>query len=130
MHNSFFGFGESGLRSSLLAHTDLHPGNVLLNNKNELVAVLDIDMMVCGDRFLEFCPRLYEDPLDIRLFQKIYQERTGIKVDMNDVYQQEIVRSSLSWFYNLYQLYKLLPIPDRNKKMKQDFRRKMSSERL
>ena len=130
MHNSFFGFGESGLRTSLLAHTDLHSGNVLLNDKNELVAVLDFDMMVRGDRFLEFRPKLYPDYLDNRLFQKIYQERTGIKVDMNDVYQQEIVRSSLSWFYNLYQLYKLLPIPDRNKKMKQDFRRKMSSERL
>ena len=130
MHNSFFGFGESGLRSSLLAHTDLHPGNVLLNNKNELVAVLDFDDMVRGDRFMEFRPKLYEDPLDIRLFQKIYQERTGIKVDMNDVYQQEIVHTSLSWFYNLYQLYKLLPVPDRNKKMKQGFNRKISSERF
>ena len=130
MHNSFFGFGESGLRTSLLAHTDLHSGNVLLNDKNELVALLDFDNMVRGDRFLEFTPRLYPDYLDNRLFQKIYQERTGIKVDMNDVYQQELAYSSLSWFYNLYQLYKLLPVPDRNKKMKQDFKRKISSERL
>jgi len=130
MHNSFFGFGESGLRTSLLAHTDLHSGNVLMNDKNELVAVLDFDMLVRGDRFLEFRPGLYEDPLDIRLFQKLYQERTGLKVDMNDVYQQELVHTSLSWFYHLYQLYKLLPIPDRNRKMKQEFKRKMSSERL
>ncbi len=130
MHNSFFGFGESGLRTSLLAHTDLHSGNVLLNDKNELVAVLDFDDMVRGDRFLEFRPKLYPDYLDNRLFQKIYQERTGVRVDMNDVYQQEVAQSSLSWFYSLYQLYRLLPTSDRNKKMKQDFKRKMSSERL
>ena len=101
-----------------------------MNDKNELVAVLDFDTLVRGDRFLEFRPRLYADSLDTRLFQRIYQERTGIKVDMNDVYQQEIVCTSLSWFYHLYLLYKCLPIPDRDKKMKQDFKRKISSERV
>lgn len=127
MHNSFFGFGKSGLKTSLLAHTDLHSGNILLNGKNELIAVLDFDMLVRGDRFMEFRPRLYADPLDIRLFQKIYQERSGIKISMNDIYQQEIAQKSLSWFYNLYQLYRFLPIHDRNKKMKTDFNKKISS---
>lgn len=130
LHNSFLGFGKSGLKTSLLTHTDLHSGNVLLNDKNELVAVLDFDTLVRGDRFLEFRPGLYEDPLDIRLFQRIYQERTGTKVCMNDVYQQEIVKTSLSWFYRLYQLYKFLPIPDRDKKMKRAFKEKISSERF
>lgn len=128
LHNSFFGLGKSGLKTSLLAHTDLHAGNVLLNDKNELVAVLDFDTLVRGDRFLEFHPDLYADSLDTYLFQKIYQERTGIKVDKNDVDQQEIMRTSLGWFYQLYQLYQFLPIPDRNKKMKQDFKRKMAEK--
>lgn len=130
MHNSFLGLGESGLRTSLLVHTDLHSGNVLLNDKNELVALLDFDDMVRGDRFMEFRPKLYPDYLDNRLFQKIYQERTGIKVNMDDVYQQEIAQNSLSWFYSLYQLYRLLPVSDRNKKMKQGFNQKIASERL
>ena len=128
LHNSFLGLGKSGLKTSLLAHTDLHSGNVLLNDKNELVAVLDFDAMVRGDRFLEFHADLYADPLDTRLFQRIYQERTGIKVDMNDVYQQEIMRSSLGWFCSLYRLYKSLPLPERNKKMKHDFKQKIASE--
>ena len=128
LHNSFLGLGKSGLRTSLLVHTDLHSGNVLLNDKNELVAILDFDALVRGDRFLEFRPNLYADPLDTRLFQKIYQDRTGIKIDMNDVYQQEIMRTSLSWFYSLYQLYRFLPIPDRNKKMKYAFKQKIASE--
>ena len=129
MHNSFFGFGESGLRTSLLAHTDLHSGNVLLNDKNELVSVLDFDMLVRGDRFLEFRPNLYPDRRDMRLFKKIYQTKTGHKIDPNDLYQQEIVHHSLSWFYSLYQLYRFLPIPDRNKRMKYDFKKKIASER-
>ena len=127
MHNSFWGLGECGLRTSLLAHTDLHSGNVLLNDKNELVAILDFDDMVHGDRFMEFRPKLYPDYLDNRLFQKIYQERTGVKVNMHDVYQQEIAQSSLSWFYSLYQLYRLLPTSDRNKKMKQGLKHKIAS---
>ena len=128
LHNSFLGLGPSGSRTSLLAHTDLHSGNVLLNDKNELVAVLDFDMSVRGDRFLEFRPGLYADPLDVRLFQRIYQERTGIKIDMNDIYQQEMTQFSLSWFYSLYQLYQLLPIPERDQKMKHDFKQKIASE--
>ena len=127
MHNSFLGCGESGLRTSLLVHTDLHSGNILLNDKNKLVAVLDFDMLVRGDRFLEFRPKLYPNHLDNRLFQKIYQERTGIKVNMDDVCQQEITLTSLSWFYRLYQLYRLLPASDRNKKMKSDFKKKLAS---
>ena len=128
MHNSFLGFGESGSRTSLLAHTDLHSGNVLLNDKNELVAVLDFDMLVQGDHFLEFRPQLYPDPRDIRLFQKTYQETTNIKIDSDDIHRQETVKTSLSWFYHLYQIYRFLPMPDRNKKMKHAFKQKIASE--
>ena len=125
MHNSFFGFGKSGLRTSLLAHTDLHSGNILLDDKNHLIAVLDFDMVVRGDRFLEFRPNLYPDPRDIHLFQKIYQERTNIKIDPNDLYQQKVVSSSLSWFYHLYQLYRFFPISERNKNMTYAFKKKI-----
>ena len=127
MHNSFFGLGKSGLRTSLLVHTDLHSGNVLLDDKNKLIAVLDFDMLVRGDRFLEFRPRLYPNQQDILLFQRTYQERTGVKIDSNDIYQQQVVQTSLSWFYHLYQLYRFLPITNRNKKMKHDFKKKIAS---
>ncbi|MGN0919923.1 MAG: phosphotransferase family protein [Alphaproteobacteria bacterium] len=128
MHNSFLGLGKSGLKTSLLAHTDLHAGNVLINDKNELVAVLDFDTLIRGDRFLEFRPGLYADSLDTLLFQKIYQQRTGIQIDMADIYCQERMRLSLGWFYSLYQAYRYLSIPERNRKMKHDFKRKMASE--
>lgn len=126
LHNSILGLGKSSLKTSLLAHTDLHSGNILLNDRNELVAVLDFDMLVRGDRFLEFRPDLYEDPFDMRLFQGIYQEKTGIKINMNDIYQQEMMAKTVSWFYHLYQLYKCLPIPDRDKKMKSAFKQRVS----
>ncbi|MBR6232095.1 MAG: phosphotransferase [Alphaproteobacteria bacterium] len=129
LHNSFLGLGKSGSRTSLLAHTDLHSGNILLDDKNKLVAVLDFDMLVRGDRFLEFRPGLYPDILDNRLFQKIYQERTGIKIDMKDVYQHEIMQNSLRWFYGLYQLYQVLPARERDKKIKRALRQKVNSER-
>ena len=117
--------GKSGLRTSLLVHTDLHSGNVLLNDKNTLVGILDFDTMVRGDRFLEFRPNLYPNPLDMRLFQKIFQERTGVKIDSGEIYQQEIMKTSLGWFYQLYQLYRFLPIPDRDKKIKQVVKQKI-----
>ncbi len=126
LHDPYFGYGKSALRTALLAHTDLHPGNVLFNDKNELVAILDFDTMVNGDRFLEFRPNLYTDPLDIHLFQRIYQKRTGAKINMSDIYQQEIARSSLSWFYCLYQTYRSLSVPERDKRMKQAFMQKIS----
>ena len=129
LHNSFLGLGESGLKTSLLVHTDLHSENILLNDKDELVAVLDFDTLIRGDHFLEFRPNLYPDPFDLRLFRKIYQERTGVKIDTNDLYRQETAQTSLSWFYHLYQLYRFLPIPDRNKKMKSDFKKKIASEK-
>lgn len=122
LHSSFLGFGKSGLRTSLLAHTDLHSGNVLLNDKNELVAVLDFDTLVRGDRFLEFRPNLYADPLDIRLFQKIYQERTNVKVDTNEIHQQEIMQDSLFWFCNLYRLYRIFPTSERDEKIKENLK--------
>ena len=127
MHNSFLGFGKNGLKKSLLAHTDLHSGNILLDDNNNLIAILDFDMMVCGDRFLEFRPHLYPDPQDLRLFQKIYQVRTGIKIDPNDIYQQEVAFRSSAWFYSLYQLYRLLPIPDRDKQIKRNVKQKISN---
>lgn len=130
LHNSFFGFGESGLRTSLLIHTDLHPGNILLDDKNKLIAILDFDMMVRGDRFLEFRPNLYTDPQDIDLFHKIYQRRTGIKVDSNEVSQQEITKYSLSWFYSLCKLYQFLPTSVRDRKMEYKFEKKMFQKDL
>ncbi len=130
MHNSILGLGQSGLKTELLAHTDLHSGNVVLNDKDEIIGILDFDMMVRGDRFLEFRPRLYDDLFDMHLFRKTYQERTGIKIDSNDLYQQEMTKQTLSWFCALCNLYQCLPLSERNKKMKQDFKRKISSERL
>lgn len=126
MHNSFLGFGKSGLKTSLLAHTDLHSGNVLLNDEGKLIGILDFDMMVRGDRFLEFRPQLYEDWFDMFLFRKAYQKRTGIKIDPNDLYQLEMSQKTLSWFFALYNLYRFLPIPERNKKMKHDFKQKIA----
>ena len=129
IHNSFLGLGKRALRTSLLVHTDLHSLNVLLNDQGKLVAVLDFDNIIRGDRFLEFRPGLYEDPLDNRLFQRVYQERTGIKIDMGDIYQQEIAQISLQWFYNLYQSYRYLTVSDRNEKMKRDFKQKIAAEK-
>ncbi len=129
MHNCFLGLGKSGLKTSLLAHTDLHPGNILLDDKNKLVAILDFDMMVRGDRFLEFRANLYDDPRDIPLFCKIYQKRSGHKIDPNDLYQLETAKKTLSWFWSLCALYKHLPLVERNKKMKQCLKQKIISQK-
>lgn len=126
MHNSFLGLGESGLKTPLLAHTDLHSGNIVLNDKDDLVGILDFDMMVEGDSFLEFRPRLYDDLFDMYLFRKTYQERTGKKIDSNDLYQQEVAQKTLSWFCALCNLYQCLPLSERNKKMKNDFKQKLA----
>ena len=84
-------------------------------------------MMVRGDRFLEFRPKLYDDPYDMRLFQKIYQERSKHKIDPNDIYQLQTSQTTLRWFCALYNLYRFLPLPERNKKMKHDFKQKIAS---
>lgn len=125
MHNSFLGLGKSGLKTSLLAHTDLHSGNVLLDDKGKLIGILDFDMMVRGDRFLEFRPELYEDPYDMRLFRKTYQEHTGHKIDANDLYQQDMAQKTLRWFWALCSLYQFLPLQERNKKIKHEFNQKI-----
>jgi len=127
LHNSFVGLGKSGLKTSLLVHTDLHSGNVVLNDKDELVGILDFDMLIRGDEFLEFRPKLYDDAYDMHLFYKTYQERCGHRVDPNDIYQLEITHQTLRWFCALYNLYRFLPLSERNKRMKHDFKQKVAS---
>ena len=85
-HDPFFGLGQSADKVDTLAHSDLHSGNVLLNDKNELVGLLDFDTLGRGDRFWEFRPQLYEESGDTHLFKEIYSNRTGHRINFNDIY--------------------------------------------
>ena len=85
-HDPFFGLDKSADKTDVLAHSDLHSGNVLFNDKNELVALLDFDTLGCGDRFWEFRPKLYADSQDTSLFREIYSFRTGHRINFNDIY--------------------------------------------
>lgn len=85
-HDSFLGLGKSASHVDILAHSDLHSGNVLLNDRNELVGLLDFDTLGRGDRFWEFRPYLYEDSQDTLLFREIYSSRTGYRIDPKDFY--------------------------------------------
>ena len=85
-HNPLFGLDKSADSTGILTHSDLHSGNVLFNDKNELIGLLDFDTLGSGDRFWEFRPKLYAGPSDTDLFREIYSARTGHRVDYKDIY--------------------------------------------
>lgn len=124
------GLGKSGLRDSLLIHTDLHPGNILLDEKNNIKAVLDFNTAVKGDHFLEFRPNLYSNPNDMKMFQEIFQQTTNVKINPNEVKQLEVLRQNLSWLSTIYKLYRLSPSGEKKQKLEFELRKKMHEHRM
>ena len=122
--NSFFGLGKSNYKISHLSHSDLHCGNVVLNDKNKIVGILDFDTFGRGDPFWEFRPKLYTDSADIRLFQKIYSKRSQNKINQTDINNMNQCFSSLKFLYSIYALANTL-IPLNRQPLKE---KKLSSK--
>ena len=109
-HSSIWGLGKSGLKTSLLSHSDLHSGNVVLNDKNKIVGILDFDTFGRGEPFWEFRPHLYSYYRDIQLFQKIYSQQTNRTIDLKDIDNMKQFISSLRVLYLLFSVSNIVSL--------------------
>lgn len=123
-HNSILGLGKSAEKTSILTHSDLHCGNVVLNDNNKLVGLLDFDTLARGDYFWEFRPLLYYDPSDTLLFQKIYTRNTGIQIDPCDTERIHQFKSTLQWLAILYRLSNTLTPKKEKQFLKQEIKKR------
>lgn len=123
-HNSVLGLGKCAEKTSVLTHSDLHCANVVLNDKNQLVGLLDFDTFGRGDYFWEFRPLLYEDPQDISLFKKTYTKRTGIHIDPCDIEYMRQFKSTLQWLAVLYTLSSVLSPKNERKFLRQEINKR------
>ena len=123
-HDPFFGLGQSADRTNVLAHSDLHSNNVLLNDKGELVGLLDFDTLGRGDRFWEFRPRLYADSQDTQLFKEIYSFNTGHKICSKDFYAIHQLYYFASLLGSAFEVYDTFSPTQNIKRLKQRFKNK------
>ncbi len=130
LHNPVLGLGKSAEKTSVLTHSDLHCGNVILNDKNQLVGILDFDTFGRGDYFWEFRPLLYEDPSDISLFQKKYTQRTGIQIDSRDSENIRQFKTTLEWLAVLYTLSRAFLPKEEHNFLKKEIQKRQRSKYL
>ena len=84
-----FGFDHAPQR--VLCHSDLHSKNVCLDEKNNLVGLLDFDTLNQGVYFSEFRPLLYRDEKDTQMFRQIYEKRSGRKISDKDLRWMDVM---------------------------------------
>lgn len=99
VHFPLIGFKEAPKR--ILCHVDLHSGNVCLDEKGKLVGLLDFDNLSQGDYFAEFCPNLYVDRNDVKMFREIYEKRSGKEISKEDIKRMDILLRVLSFVYDV-----------------------------
>lgn len=108
-HSPIFGLGKSADKTNVLTHSDLHCGNVVLNDQNKLVGLLDFDTLGRSDYFWEFRPLLYSNPDDISLFKTIYTRQTGIQIKPQDIDRINQLKTTLRCLGIVYAIYSKLP---------------------
>lgn len=92
--NSFLYFPVLGFDHApkrVLSHLDLHSGNVCLDEKDNIVGILDFDTLSQGVPFGEFRPMLFRDQEDIQLFRQTYERKSGRKISDKDLQWMEVM---------------------------------------
>ena len=79
------GFDHVPQEQRILCHSDLHSANVCLDEKGNLVGILDFDTLNQGADFVEFRPFLYKKKEDALLFRQIYEKKVGKTVPDKDI---------------------------------------------
>ena len=81
----FPGVGFERPPQRILCHSDLHSSNICLDEKDNLIGILDFDTLNQGNYFAEFRPFLYRKKEDIEMFRKIYEKRSGRTMSDRDI---------------------------------------------
>lgn len=92
IENAFHQKGIS-LNKTSLCHLDLHAENIVLDDKNNIIGILDWDNLCLGETFMEFRTNLYK-PSDLRILRNVYQQKTHQQINpeafqcMDDLHKQ------------------------------------------